>query len=1252
MPEIAFYATVDAHLLTPAAAAAEAGVVLHCASRGQLERSENRRMWLRHAAAADLLILRVFGGTAGLPGVERLLAELEREGGRVPPILVKLPVGERDDQLMRLSTVKAPLADLIRSYLEYGGFENMLNMFRYLAGWAAGTAGEVPPPAPLPATALYRPGRHDVVYSAQKYRDAYFVPERSWTAGVLFHQSHWVNGNLEYVDALVAELETQGANVLPLFLRSDVDTRAAFRDMLFLEGRPAIDVLLNVMVAPAILDHGAEHGHEGKVDGVFEELDVPVLQGIASYQAAEEWRDSPLGLNSSDIVYNVALPEFSGHLITLPIAVKDVEVDDGSGRRLGRHRVLPERLTRYVQLARNWARLRQVPNDEKRVAILFHNYPPRNDTIGTAQGLDSPASVVNVMAELVRHGYRVDRLPKSGAELMAELLETATRDTRMLGGSELLARAVAAVPADTYAAWFSRLTERMQGQIAGHWGPPPGEILVHDGQQVVPGTINGNLFIGIQPGRGFAEDPEAAYHSPDLVFPHSYHGYYTWLRDEFKADVVVHVGTHGSLEWLPGKSVGLSADCYPDAAIATLPNVYPYVINNPGEGTQAKRRSYACVVDHLNPVLQAAGSYGELERLDDLLGELRDAVSLAQTGKVSELRNAIWEQVREAHLDADLEQETEPTDFDAFAARLHSYLGQVRDAHIKDGLHILGEAAEGERLVNFLEALTRLPNGQVPSLRQALAQGWALDLDALLADGASLHEFDGRRETGAELVDLLREVALELLAGIAGSGFDSAAVPETIRRVLAPYPANDATTDLATTLAYVCDRLVPNLRRVDEEITSVRRALEGRYISPGLSGSPSRGMAHILPTGRNFFSLDPRTVPTPAAWEVGRRLADSLIERFVSEQGVYPASVGITVWGSPMIRTRGDDIAEVLWLLGVRPVWHAESGHAKGLEVIPLAELGRPRIDVTMRISGFMRDAFPAIVDMLDDAVRLVAFLDEADEDNYVAASTRREIGRLLAEGSTVERAREAAAWRVFGCMPMSYGTGVSQVMEGQNWRTAEDLANVYVTWGGYVYGRGKVGRAEPELFRRRLADVRVTVKNMDDREHDVLGSSDYYAFHGGMTAAVATFSGAAPMDIVGDSSDPARVHSRTVAEENRRLFRTRVLNPKWIEGMKRHGYKAAGDISKLFDYVLGWDATAGAVDDWMYERLASTFVLDEEFAEWTKEVNPWARQNMLERLLEAAQRGLWDADPELLDELRRLYADAEGDVEARLVPA
>ncbi len=820
-------------------------------------------------------------------------------------------------------------------------------------------------------------------------------------------------------------------------------------------------------------------------------------------------------------------------------------------------------------------------------------------------------------------GYRIGDVPgvdaQDGDALIHALIERGGQDPDWLTEEHLTGNPIR-LSAKDYRTWFATLPAELTEGVEKHWGPPPGELFVDrttdpDGEIVIAAMREDNVVLMVQPPRGFGENPVAIYHDPDLPPSHHYLAAYHWLDSGFRADAVVHLGKHGNLEWLPGKTLGMSAACGSDAALGSLPLIYPFLVNDPGEGTQAKRRAHATLVDHLIPPMARAESYGDIARLEQLLDEHANIAAL-DPGKLPAIRQQIWTLMRAAEMDHDLGLAERPEDdsFDDMLLHVDGWLCEIKDVQIRDGLHILGQAPSDEPELDLVLAILRarqLFGGEqtVPGLRQALG----------LAE-------DGTDERGA--VDDAETRARALLAELQQAGWDAAAVERL---------TDDR--DVAAILRFACTEVVPRLAGTAGEIDQILRALDGRFIEAGPSGSPLRGLVNVLPTGRNFYSVDPKAVPSRLAWETGSAMADSLLARYREDHGSWPRSVGLSVWGTSAMRTSGDDIAEVLALLGVRPVWDDASRRVIDLETIALAELDRPRIDVTVRISGFFRDAFPHVVTMLDDAVALVANLDEPADANYVRAHTDADIAE---HGD-----RRRATTRVFGSKPGTYGAGLLQLIDSRNWRDDADLAEVYTAWGGFAYGRGLDGAPAADDMSRQYRRIAVAAKNTDTREHDIADSDDYFQYHGGMVATVRALTGKAPAAYIGDNTRPDAVRTRTLSEETTRVFRARVVNPRWMTAMRRHGYKGAFEMAATVDYLFGYDATAGVMADWMYERLTEAYVLDDENRKFMAESNPWALHGMAERLLEAADRGMW-AHPEAdtLNGLRHVLLETEGDLE------
>ena len=1160
------------------------------------------------AEGATLVVVRLLGGRSAWEEPFDQLRQRCSDGG--VPLVALGGEADPDPEMTAHSTVPTGIVAEAHRYFAAGGPENLAQALRFLADTVLLGGFGFEPPQPIPMVGLYR-SPADVPTPVP---DDGTTGQGAVRVGVVFYRAHLIAGNTQFVDDLCRVLADAGAEPVPIYcysLRRDAEGRVPAVDLCREHG---VDALITCVLAA---------GAAGDHDGTWEVpelagLGVPLIQAPACNRPRDVWTDDDAGLSPLDVATGIAIPEFDGRIIGPAFAFKE-PVDDGGelGSPVIASRTDPERTRRLAGLAIRLAQLRHTPPAERRIAVVLSAYPTKRSRLGNAVGLDTPASTIRLLEALRDAGYQVEGegIPADGDTLMAALAERLTYDTPHLTEDQA-GRAVGRLPVDRYRSWFDRLPDDARGSVEAVWGPAPGDVYLDRSDLAFPGLDLGNLLVTIQPPRGFGGDAIGAYHAPDVPPPHHYLAFYRWLDEVWGADAVVHVGKHGTLEWLPGKANALSGSCFPDAALGDLPFVYPFVVNDPGEGTQAKRRTHAVIVDHLVPPMTRAESYDDLSRLERLLDTYAQAQAM-DPGKLPALRRQVWDLLVEAEIHRDLglaatldEVEAGKADgdgngFDDVVLHVDGYLCALKDAQIRGGLHVLGLAPAGDALVDLVLAVTRLRQGPIPSLREAVAAPLGVELTGPA----------GPRRSD---VDRVEAECRRLVEDVAADGWRAPASSEG---------------PIGQVLGWVADTLVPALRRTPDEIANLLAALDGRYVPAGPSGAPTRGAAHVLPTGRNFYSVDPKALPSPLSWEVGRQLADQVVERHVAETGAPPRTIGLVLWGTAAMRTGGDDAAQALALLGVRPRWDAESGRVTGLDVIPLAELGRPRVDVTLRISGFFRDAFPHLVTLLDDAVALVAGRDEPPEENPI-------------------RAAGGGDPRIWGPPPGGYGSGILPVLERGSWRTEADLADVYLAWSGFAYGRERFGEPAPDAMRRRFAAIEVAVKNQDNREHDIFDSDDYLQDHGGMVAAVRSLTGQAPRAWFGDTADPAAPRVRSLAEEAARVVRSRVLNPRWIAAMRRHGYKGAFELAATVDYLFGYDATARVVEDWMYERVTAAYVGDPEVRAFFGQSNPWALRSIAEKLLEADRRGLWEASDAARKTLVDAVLEAEGWEESSVEPS
>lgn len=1188
------------------------------------------KKWEENLRTTDVVLLKWMGSGLDTPFLKKLVQFLDAR--KIPYYIDAAGTNEGE---LKFGFTPEQLATL-KKYTSFGGERNYYNLWQYLDQCLEGNDKEIEAPDPIHWCGIYHPRAKKVYTDLAEYQ-ADFCDASKPTIGMLFYRDEWVWGDLTYQSATVEEIEAQGMNAICVFSNGmpieemGMPSLTKVFDSFFCkDGVPAIDALINVM------KFSLSSSGTITVD-YFKKWNVPILAGYTIMTDYDEWKESFEGMNPMEVSIAISLPEFDGTIHGVPIGYKKV-LENGDVRYLP----IMERVQRMVSKARKWASLRRKANADKKIAIIFHNYPPRNSNIGSALGLDTIESIRRVLVAMKERGYKVDSIPEDTKEFIKELTANATNDKALLTEKQI-AEAQKITGAE-YKKFFDTFDSKVQAQLIKDWGEAPGNVMEYDGDLLVPGTMNGNVFVTVQPPRGFGDDPSKIYHSPYCAPTHHYLGFYRWVRDIWQADAVAHIGTHGSLEWLPGKNAGLDCTCYPDLALGDLVNIYPYNITITGEGIQAKRRGAACLIEHLPAPQSKADVYDELEELEKIMDEYVH-FETTQPENLPSLEVLVKEKVAAANLQDEVEYD-ESKPFGEYVMALHNYITDLKNLEVHVGLHILGQPPVEEGLTEYLWMLTRLNNGDVPSLTQAIAQYYGFDYYYLLENSSLIYE--PLNITYAVLLDKITDQSQEIIKILQEKDFTAEGLQDIWKLAWVQEGSAEFKEQLEKVCTYICETIYPNLQLTTQEQDNMLRGFEGQYVEPGPSGAPTSGCADLLPTGRNFYGVDPRTLPTPAAWEIGKTLGDQVIERFIAEEGHYPENIGIVLWSGANMRSHGQCVAEFLYLMGVRPIYQAGSMRVNGLEPIPLTELRRPRIDVTARISGLFRDTMPTIMELLDQATLLVGGLDEDLELNYVRKHLLADSAELEAEGMSKEDAWRQAAFRIFGDEQGVYGAGVAALLEAKNWETIDDIAEVYVRWGGHAYGGKVKGKFLPQQFRKRMGSLDITIKNEDNHETNMLSSDDYNAYHGGMIAAVRSIKGSAPRSYCGDSTDRSKIKMYSVQEQAKRIFRSESINPKYIEGMMKHGYKGAADLANMIAHSYQWDATSAVMEDWMYEKYAEKYTFDPKVQEWLRDVNPWALQRMAEVLLEAEKRGLWNAKPETKSELQKLYLSIEGEIEER----
>ena len=1192
--DVVFISAADTELaaLSQARSDMAAPPGLRLANLTHLQHPMSVDLHLDHCASRSrLVVARVLGGVGYWKyGAEQYAARLYEAG--VP--LALLPGDDKPDaELRELSTVDDQDYDALWAYLVEGGPDNATNFLSYTGAMLDG--GEKPIAAsPLLRAGVYWPGAGVAELSAAQaawHTDAPVVP-------LVFYRALVQGAGLNPINRLVKSLLRAGLNPLPVFVASLKDpVSVATLEHLFTAAPPS--VILNCTA------FAVGSPNEGD-DSPTNPLTMPAAQGAPVFQVVlagsseEAWADGLSGLSARDIAMNAALPEVDGRVLSRAVSFKgEAFFDDATECPIATYLAQGDRVEFVAQLARNWANLRHTPEAQRKVALVLANYPNKDGRLANGVGLDTPAGTVHVLRQLQDAGYRVTDAPADSDALMQAVMAGPTNwltDRVSRHGGVRLSMA-------DYQIEYGQLPWELRDAMQSRWGPPEADPFF------VPGDVEcghfalsvlefGNVVVGVQPARGYNIDPTDTYHSPDLVPPHNYLAFYIWLRRQFGAQAIVHLGKHGNLEWLPGKALALSRTCWPEAVLGPLPHVYPFIVNDPGEGTQAKRRAQAVIIDHLTPPLTRAETYGPLRDLEALVDEYYEAAGV-DPRRIDYLRREILSLSAATGLDQDVGLTGEDEDTDL--AKLDAYLCELKEAQIRDGLHVFGQSPEGVQERDLAIALLRVPRGEGKggdaSLIRALAEDLELGFDPLDCDMASpwtgpkpapLQDIitDPWRSNG-DTVERLEELAIRLMQGEADpQGPMSRAV-----------------------MTYAETHVRPTLRACGPgEGGGLLTALAGRFVQPGPSGAPTRGRLDTLPTGRNFYSVDSRAVPTPTAWALGWKSANLLIEKHLQTHGDWPRTMLLTAWGTANMRTGGDDIAQAMALMGVKPKWDAANRRVTGFEILPQGVLGRPRVDVTLRISGFFRDAFPQLISLFDSAVRAVMQMDEPDDLNPAAARART-------EGTTA---------RVYGAKPGAYGAGLQAMIDERLWADKADLAEAYLTWGSYAYGAAEEGRADRAGFEARLRQTEAIVQNQDNREHDVLDSDDYYQFEGGAAAAVSTLQGQDRPIYHNDHSRPERPVIRTLEDEIGRVVRSRVVNPKWIEGVKRHGYKGAFEMAATVDYLFAFAATTGAVRNHHFDMVESAFLEDDDTRDFIEAHNAPALREMAERLQEAIDRGLW----------------------------
>ncbi|WP_457550430.1 cobaltochelatase subunit CobN [Archaeoglobus sp.] len=1122
-----------------------------------------------------------------------------------------------------------------KSYYIVGGEHNLRNLVRFLAS-LAGDVRDYREPQDVPVHGIYHP-RLGFFDSLEDYLNSY---DKRPLIGLLFWRSSWLYGDTKHVEEIVNAFEKEGFGVIPVFVLPKDSTTGIGKDIdesverFFTKyGQVVVDAVVS------LISFGIEYLRK------LEKFGVPIFSPICSYyQSVKNWKESN-GVDYMTQVYGVIIPEVSGAIEPLFVA---------GSKSIDGFKIIepyPEHVDYLVRRVKRWVELRSKPKKDVRIAIVLINPPCKGleAHVAVGMGLDVPESIVRLLHRLKEEGYTVDGVPKSGEELIRLILErkaisefrwTSVEDIVRCGG------AIDFVSLDDYLEWFNELPEDLKDKIIKDWGKPEDVLagrvaktlvgMVYDGKFVIPGIRFGNVFITPQPKFGCAGarcDGRICriLHDPTIVPPHQWWAVYRWITRKFKADVIIHFGTHGYLEFRPGKGVGLSPSCVPEASLDDVPHLYVYVVSNPMEGVIAKRRGYATLIDHIYPSMAMAEV---LDELDSLLNQYARAKNLGEDARRKKLYDDILKKAEDCKI-----RIRNPENEDETIEEIHRYVDLMRGSQINLGLHVFGNPPrDAKRLAEYVVTAMAYDSYYSPSIRRVVAEAIGLNYDEIKRNPMSVTN----GYTNRELLNIIHKLSVCILERLL-NGEDCDVIYEEIGKIGFKVVDELKLKEVFKKALGIAKKIV----ECEREYDGFLKGLEGRYVEPGPSGAITRGKFEILPTGRNFYAVDPRSLPTKSAWYIGVETAEKLLEEFRRKHGWYPETVGQVLWSIDAYKADGEQIAQILYLLGVKPIWKGD--RVIGLEVIPLEELKRPRIDVLVRISGIVRDTLPNYINLIDEAVEKVVTLDEPIEMNYVRKHYIEHIKKLVEMGKSFEEATKFARFRVFGALPGAYGAGVNLAVESSGWKADEDLAKVWVQWSGYAYSREDFGVEAHESLILNLKEVDVISRNHVSDEHDLTNCCCYFAYHGGFKNAVDSLTGKSVDIIQVDTRDLSDTKVVDVKVEIERVVRTKLLNDVWIEEMKKHGYRGASEFSKKILHLYGWEATTKLVEDWIFDEIAEKYVLDEDMRRWFEENNVYALEEITRRLIEAYERGLWKTSEDLIERLREVYSEIEGILEENI---
>ena len=1169
---------------------------------------------------AKIIIVRLLGGRSYWPyGLEKLVLWKESSSNR--DLIILSGVTDNENEIQQLSSLKKDTVDHLAKLIRSGGIDN-INTFLLLVSDLL----------------------NKKIISLKKYKLYPFPEIKKWDwknengqkIGIILYNSLLKANDLRLAITINRLIRNKGMAPKLVWINSLRNKDIHTQIIRFFQEENVETILTATSFSSSKYIYG-----EQKCD-IWDQLDVPVFQMLTSTGSRESWQLSSIGLNPIDLTLQIVMPEVDGIITTRPCAFKETSsINKSLNTAIKYLDPIESNLNWVIDHARNWIKLRHLKNKDKKITIILANYPIKDGRIANGVGLDTPESLLVILKSLEENGYYLGKkqIPTNSIDLIFEILQGRTNDPESNCKPPLEYLSL-----KEYLEWWNTLNEEIKNKVINRWGIPSKAIDLEVSGFSIHGIKYGNISILIQPSRGYDSESISDLHSPDLAPPHRYLAQYLWIESVFKSNAIIHLGKHGSVEWLPGKGVGLSDNCFPHITLPSLPNIYPFIVNDPGEGSQAKRRTQALIIDHLTPPLGRAGLYGNLLHLESLIDEYHES-KLLSSSRTEIIKSNLINLINKEELPFEnfnkLSEQVNTNDFESTCENLESYLCEIKDSQIRTGLHILGRIPVNKELKNLILSISRAPHLNYPGLTQLIASKLNLDFDPWsdnenmkpsLNDSTIIENILGNKpRTTKVILDYIESQAILIVDIIIKNDISNNFT--SLKNLLNPNLIEIFSDNESNSLIkYINDKIINSIYiSAKNELESIHKALNGQRVSSGPSGAPTRGRADVLPTGRNFFSVDIRGLPTEAAWDLGKRSAKNILDLYVLENGENLNHLAVSIWGTSTMRNGGEDICQVLSLMGIQPIWDFPTKRVVDLEIIPLSILNRPRVDVLVRISGLFRDTFPQLISLLNKAYKKLSLLNEPQNLNpYILNdSSKTEINRI------------------YGSAPGAYGAGLQEMISSSAWESKNDLVESYLQWSKWSYSDIDNIQVDRKGLEEFLSKTQVVIHNQDNKEHDILDSDDYYQFQGGLSAAVEQLSERSPTILVSDHSRYSRPRVNKLEKEIDKVVRSRLLNPKWIKGMHRHGYKGAFEIGASIDYLFGYDATTNVVPDKTYNSIYKTFLEEKLNREFIINNNPWVMRDIAERLLEAYNRKLWiSVDKLTLEDIKKLVIESDSIIE------